>query len=345
MLAVRYYAPGDVRVEDRPEPDPGPGDVMVRVRCCSVCGTDRKISRYGHHLLSPPRILGHEIAGEIASLGPGVTGWAEGDRVQVIGAIPCGTCRECRQDRMTVCQHKEAMGYQYDGVFAEYLRVPAKVLAVGGMNPIPAGTGFAAASLADPLSCVLNAQELAGGTDGAEVLVIGDGPAGCLHVLAVRARGAARVLLAGRTRDHLARAATLTSPDEVICTADGDLPGQVLELTSGRGADVVIIAVGSGAAQAQALRCAAPRGRVSLYGSLPPGEPAPALDANLIHYRELMLVGAWSSSPAQNTRALGLIASGAIPVAGLITHRFPLERFTDALAANEDGAIKVAIEP
>jgi L-iditol 2-dehydrogenase len=346
MLAARFYQPGDVRVEEVPDPVPGPGDVMIRVRNCSVCGADRKTVQYGHRRLSPPRVLGHEIAGEVASAGAEVTGWAAGDRVQVIAAIPCGACRECRAGHPTVCTSRENMGSQYDGGFAEFMLVPAKVIAVGGVNRIPAGTGFAEASLAEPLACVLNAQELCGVTSGDEVLIIGDGPAGCLHARLARARGAAKVIVAGRSPAHLARVAELIAPDAAICAPDGDLAEQVAAVTEGRGADVVIAAAGSGTAQEQAIGCAAPRGRVSLYGGLPPGAPLPAFDTNHVHYHELTVSGTSGASPAQTSEALGLIASGTLPVTDLITHHFPLAQFAGALAAMSSGQeIKVTIEP
>ena len=175
MLAARFHEPGDVRVEEVPDPEPGPRDVVIRVRNCSVCGADRKTIRHGHHRLSPPRVLGHEIAGEVVRTGAEVTDWAAGDSVQVIAAIPCGACRECQAGHATVCTSRENMGYQHDGGFAEFMLVPAKVIAVGGLNRIPGGTGFAEASLAEPLACVLNAQERCGVTSGDEVLIIGDG--------------------------------------------------------------------------------------------------------------------------------------------------------------------------
>jgi L-iditol 2-dehydrogenase len=346
MKVVRYYAPGDVRIEDSPEHKPGPGEVGLRVRDCSVCGTDLKIYRHGHHRIRPPRVLGHEIAGEVADVGEGVDGWSVGDRAHLIGAIPCGRCANCHRGRWTVCLDMEAMGYHYDGGFAEYVLVPARVLAVHGLNRIPEGVGFAEASVAEPLACVLNGQELIGVGDDDEVVVVGAGPVGCLHVRLARSRGAARVMLVDLNRERLARAAELVDPDHAICVADGDVVEQVLGLTKGRGADTVITAVASAQAQEQAVRYAAHHGRISLFGSLPPGGAMPSLDTNLVHYRELTLVGANSSSPAQNARALDLIASGAVPVTDLITHRLPLTRFHDALGLIERGeALKVTLEP
>ena len=151
MKAARFHAPGDIRIEDVPEPAAGPGEVRLRVRNCSTCGTDVKISRAGHQNLSPPRTMGHEIAGEVDRVGDGVTGWAVGDRVQVIAAIPDGTCVQCRKGRPSVCANQESMGYQYDGGFAQYMTVPAKVLAVDGLNRIPDELTFAEASVAEPV--------------------------------------------------------------------------------------------------------------------------------------------------------------------------------------------------
>ncbi|GAB3985605.1 zinc-dependent dehydrogenase [Actinoallomurus acanthiterrae] len=344
MKVARFHAPGDIRLEDAPEPSPGPGEVKIRVRNCSTCGTDVKISKYGHHHIRPPRVMGHEIAGEIAEVGDGVTGWRPGDQVQVIAAIPCGHCEECRRGHMTVCPNQESMGYHYDGGFAEYTIVPAKVLAVDGLNRIPDGVGFAEASVAEPLACVLNGQELARVGEGDDVVVIGAGPIGCLHVRLARSRGAARIFLADLNAERLAMSAERVHPDAALTGTD--VVDQVLKLTNGRGADVVITAAASGAAQEQALQMTARQGRISFFGGLPKDNPIIALDSNLVHYRELTIVGANGSSPAHNARALDLIATGAVPVTDLITHHLPL---TDVLKGidivSQGTAIKVTIEP
>lgn len=346
MKVTRFYAPGDVRVEDAPEPQAGPGEVKIRVRNCSTCGTDLKIYRHGHHRIDPPRVMGHEIAGEIVELGDGTAGWSVGDRVQVIAAIPCGQCADCRRGRMTVCPNQESMGYQYDGGFAEYMTVPAKVLAVDGLNRVPDGVSFDEASVAEPLACVLNGQELARVGAGDDVVIIGSGPIGCLHVRLARSRGAARVYLVELNRERLERAAALVAPDEAVCAEDGDVVRQILKLTDGRGADVAITAAASGKAQEQALRYAARQGRISFFGGLPQDAPTINCDSNLVHYRELTIVGANGSSPAHNARALDLIATGAVPVKDLITHRLALDGVLDALDVVSRGeAIKVTIEP
>jgi L-iditol 2-dehydrogenase len=351
MKVLRYHAPGDVRVEEADEPSVGPGELKLRMRNCSTCGTDVKIFRYGHHHIRPPRIMGHELAGEVSEVGEGVDGGdgvnaAVGDRVQVIAAIPCGVCEVCRKGWMTVCPNQESMGYHYDGGFAEYMVVPAKVLAVDGVNRIPDGLSFAEASVTEPLACVLNGQELAQVHDGDTVVVVGAGPIGCLHVRLARARGAAQVFLVDINESRLETSSAHVHPDESINGESVDVVDAVTKLTDGQGADVIITAAASGQAQQQAIAMAARRGRVSFFGGLPKDTPITSVDANLIHYRELTILGANGSSPRHNREALSLIGSGTVPVLDLITHRLPLDRALDAFELVARGeAIKVTIEP
>ncbi len=347
MRVARFHAPGDIRLEDAPEPAPGAQEVKIRVRACSTCGTDVKISKFGHHHIDPPRVMGHEIAGEIVEVGADVAGgWQPGDRVQVIAAIPCGECEDCRAGHMTICPNQVSMGYHFDGGFAEFMVVPDNVLRVDGLNRIPDGVSFAEASVAEPLACALNAQELVHVEKGDDVVVIGSGPIGCLHVRLARSRGARRVFLVELSKERLQLAAERVEPDAAIVASEVDPVARVLELTDGRGADVVITAAASGRAQEQALQMVARGGRISFFGGLPKDDPVIALDSNLVHYRELMIMGANGSSPDHNKRALDLIASGAVPVDDLITHRLTLEQVLDGIGIVSRGeAIKVTIEP
>ncbi len=346
MKVFRFYAPGDVRIEESPEPQVSAGEVKIRVRACSMCGTDVKIATAGHQRMQPPRVMGHEIAGEVVEVGEGVTGWAAGDRVQVIAAIPCGTCEFCTAGLMTICPNQLSMGYDFDGGFAPYMIVPPQVLAVDGLNRIPDGVSFAEASVSEPFACAINAQELADTHEGDVVVVVGSGPIGCLHVRLARARGAAKVFLVELSRERLDLAAEIVKPDAAICSAETDPVQAVLDLTDGKGASLVITAAASGAAQEQGLRMLAPRGRISLFGGLPKDKPTITLDSNLVHYRELTIWGANGSSPAHNKQALAHIADGSVPVADLITHRLPLDQIRDGLDVVRNGTgIKVTIEP
>jgi L-iditol 2-dehydrogenase len=346
MKALRFYAPKDVRLEDVPEPECGPDEVKIRVRNCSTCGTDVKIFNNGHQNISPPRTMGHEVAGEVVEVGADVTGWSPGDRVQVIAAVPDGECYECRKGWMAVCENQTSIGYQYDGGFAEYMIVPPQVLKVDGLNRIPDNIGFDEASVAEPFACAINAQELISVGDGDTVVVFGAGPIGCIHIRLARANGASRVFLIDVNAERLKMSADAVQPDEVINGAEVDVVERVKELTGGRGADVVITATAANIAQEQAIGMAARRGRISFFGGLPKTNPYITCDSNLVHYRELMIMGANGSAPEHNKRALEYISSGKVPVKDLITARLPLERALEAFDIVAKGeAIKVTIEP
>jgi L-iditol 2-dehydrogenase len=346
MKVARFYAPGDVRVEDMTKPQPAPGDLLMRVSACATCGTDAKIFSYGHHHIVPPRVMGHEIAGVVEELGEGTDAYSPGDPVQVIAAIPCGDCFECKNRSMSICSNQESIGYHYDGGFAEWLLVPAKVLKVKGLNLIPDGLSFEEAAVTEPLACVLNGQELAEVEEGDVVVVIGAGPIGCLHVRLARARGASQVVLVERNGARLEMSARRVEPDAAIDSSNENAIDAVLKLTDGRGADVIITAAGSEAAQEEALQMASRGGRISLFGGLPKDDPVIKLDSNVVHYRELRIVGANGSTPAQNSEALRLIATGAVPVKDLITDRLPLDRVLDGIeAVGSGGSIKVVITP
>lgn len=345
MKVARLYAPGDLRMEDAPVPEAGAGELTIRVRSCSTCGTDAKIFHHGHHNISLPRVLGHEIAGEVAEVGADVHEWSPGDRVQVIAAIPDGACHYCLRGQETVCEYLESIGYQHDGGFAEFMRVPRKVLDREGVNRIPEHVPFEAASLTEPLACVLNGQEIAGVGEGDVVVILGAGPIGCLHIRLARARGAARVILADINRGRL-DLASRAQPDAVIESGNEDPIDAVRKLTDGRGADVVITATGAGQAQEQALEMAARRGRISLFGGLPRDNPVIRFDSNLVHYRELFVLGAYGSAPRHNREALALISSGAVPVEDLITDRLTLDEVHRAIDTVTKGeGLKVVIEP
>jgi L-iditol 2-dehydrogenase len=349
VKVARFYEPGDLRIEEVDRPAPGRDELLLRVHACATCGTDVKIFHHGHRNLdSLPRVIGHEIAGEVVEVGGGDVAWQPGDRVQCIAAVPCGRCYECTHRAMTVCKNLTSVGYQYDGGFAEFMVVPQSVLRVDGLNRIPDGLSYAEAAVTEPLACVLNGQELArvGEYDDEVVVVVGSGPIGCLHVRLARARGASTVALTDVNPDRLKLAAAIVEPDLAIDSSSQDPVEMVRELTDGRGADVIIVAAGSGRAQEQALRMAAPRGRISLFGGLPKDDPMITIDANTVHYTELVISGPAGSTPAHNQQALEMIGSGAVPVADLITDELPLDRVHDAITAVESGtSIKVVIVP
>lgn len=347
MKALRFYAPEDVRLEDVPEPECGPDEVKLKVKACSTCGTDVKIFYNGHQNITPPATMGHEIAGEVVEVGANVWGWTPGDRAQVIAAVPCGECYECKKGWMAVCQNQTSVGYQYDGGFADYIIIPRQVLRVDGLNRIPDNVGYDEASAAEPFACAINAQELLGIEEGDTVVVFGAGPIGCMHIRI--ARGVHRcgpVYLVDVNADRLKMSADAVQPEETIDGSQVDVVDRVMELTGGRGADVIITATAANITQEQAIAMAARNGRISFFGGLPKTNPTITCDSNVVHYRQLHIHGANGSAPEHNKRALEYISTGQVPVKDLITEHIPLDRVLDAFSIVKAGeAIKVTVVP
>ena len=352
MKALRFYAPEDVRLEDVDEPTCGPGEVKLRVSNCSTCGTDVKIFHNGHQNLTPPRTIGHEIAGEVVEVGADVNAtygshWQVGDRTQVIAAVPCGDCHECKKGWMAVCQNQTSMGYQYDGGFAEFMIVPAAGAQGRRAQPDPDNVGYDEASAAEPFACAINAQELLGIEAGDTVVVFGAGPIGCMHIRIARGvHQAGPVYLVDVNADRLKMSAEAVQPEETIDGSQVDVVERVMELTGGRGADVVITATAANITQEQAISMAARNGRISFFGGLPKTDPFIKCDSNLVHYRQLHIHGANGSAPEHNKRALEYISTGQVPVKDLITRHIPLDDVLDAFQIVKNGeAIKVTVEP
>ena len=346
MKAALFQGPGNLSVIDVETPTPSAAELKIRVESCATCGTDAKIFHHGHPRLEPPQIIGHEIAGEIIEVGAHTSGYSVGQRVQIIAAIPCEECWACKAGKQGICINQTSMGYQFAGGFAEEMIVPQSVIKADGVNTIPDGLSFDEASVAEPLACALNAQRLIHVGKGDTVLVMGAGPIGCLHIRLARALGATKVMLADINGGRLELSANAVQPDRAIDMSTENLEEIVMAETGGIGPSVIITAAPSGQAQEQAISLVAPGGRVSFFGGLPKDKPVIQLDSNVVHYKELILGGANGSSPAQNKEALELIASGAVPVADLITHRLPLSQVEDAINAVTSGeAIKVVIKP
>jgi L-iditol 2-dehydrogenase len=346
MKAALFQGPGNLSVIDVETPTPSADELKIRVESCATCGTDAKIFHHGHPRLEPPQIIGHEIAGEVIEVGAHTSGYSVGQRVQIIAAIPCEECWACKAGKQGICINQTSMGYQFAGGFAEEMIVPQSVIKADGVNTIPDGLSFDEASVAEPLACALNAQRLIHVGKGDTVLVMGAGPIGCLHIRLARALGATKVMLADINGGRLELSANAVQPDRAIDMSTENLEEIVLAETGGIGPSVIITAAPSGQAQEQAISLVAPGGRVSFFGGLPKDKPVIQLDSNVVHYKELILGGANGSSPAQNKEALELIASGAVPVADLITHRLPLSQVEDAINAVTSGeAIKVVIKP
>lgn len=346
MKAAVIHAMGDMRLEDRDIPDVPEGSIRVRVKACAICGTDIRIYRKGDYRAQYPVVPGHEIAGVVDAVAPGVKGVKEGDRVCVAPGHGCGRCRMCEAGHPNVCQQPfPSLGYKVDGGFEEYFAVPENIFRLGFVNAIPEGLSFRNASMAEIIACCLNAQRNSPVREGDAVLVLGAGPAGAIHSCLAKLRGARKVLLSQRSRKRLDMVMErITAVDRVIASSEEDLARVVMEETDGQGADVVYVCAPSAEAQALALELAANRGRINFFGGLPKTDDHVTFDANLVHYKELFIAGASSSLPEDNREALRLLDSKALDPETLISHDFPFDQVKEAFdVAESKVGIKVVV--
>lgn len=345
MKAAVYHGTADVRVEDVVRPTIGAGEILVKVKACAICGGDLRTFRHGHKAIHPPIILGHEIAGVIEEVGAGIDRYHVGDRVIVAPGIGCGACSYCLSGRQHLCYTRETIAHGYDGGFAEYVRIPASAVRAGNVNFIPDEVDYLAASLSEPLACVINGQEAMDIQLGDTVAVIGAGPIGIMHAELARARGAGKIFLLNRSRNRLNAAQDLNYDAYIETGEDGGVQA-VLDATDGLGANVVIVTAGSAAAQRAGIAMTGKMGKVCLFAGLPKDTPELSFDVNFVHYRQITLYGTFSSAPRHNALAVELIRSGKINADRILTHAVALEDIVHGFDLVEHRAgMRVAVVP
>jgi len=335
MEALVYRGPGALAVEERPTPVPGPGEALVRVEACGICGTDLRIAS-GAHRAYPDgtvRVPGHEIAGVVEAAGARAR-VSEGDRVFVAPNVGCGRCDQCRAGRVNLCRTPQALGITRDGALATHVLAGADVVEQGNLLPLPNGADPAAVAVAEPLACVLRGQRPCRIAEGDDVLIVGAGPVGLLHLLAARTRAPHSIVVTEPSPDRRRQAAE-RGADRAV--APEELDGTF---------DVVIVAAPSGQAQVVALERAAPGGRVNFFAGLPRDRSRVEVDTNLIHYKELLVTGTTACTIEDCREALDLVLSGAVDTGALVTERRPLSDALGAFEAARSGEqLKVVIEP
>lgn len=340
MQAAFYQGPRRVALREAPRPEPGPGEVLVRVRACGICGSD--LHRYRGGGLGSGAIPGHEIAGEVAALGPDVAGWELGAPVAVEPLMTCRACPLCARGDEQLCRQRLLLGVGRDGGLAEYVAVPAYTL-----FPLPAGLPFPIGALAEPTAVAVHALRLLGVQPGERVLVQGSGSIGLLTALVARATGAQ--VAATARYPHQAEAALRFGAGRVF-PADEVGARELAAFAAAEPFDVVIETVGGEAdTLVQAPALVRPGGRVCVVGIF--FQP-PRLNAFATVLNEVRLVGAATygraAGVADFARAIALVAAHRELLTGLITHRFPLAEVARAYATADDKvsrALKVTVEP
>jgi L-iditol 2-dehydrogenase len=338
MQVAMYYNNRDVRLEEMPVPPIGPGELLVKVLASGICGSD--VMEW-YRTKKAPRVLGHEITGEIVETGGRVKGFRPGDRVFVSHHVPCNTCSYCLNGHHTVCDTLRSTNFDPGG-FAQYLRVP-EINVDRGVFLLPGDVSFEEGVFIEPLACVVRGQRAAKIQSGDRVFVIGAGISGLLHIALARASGAAHILAAD-VHEHRLQAAMRFGADGALQA--GEVNASRLRELNGRLPEKVIVCAGAASAYAQALASVDRGGTVLSFAPLEPGVsfPFPLFD---FWNDGISLIATYGGSPGDIEAAIALIRSRRMALTDMVTHRLSLSE-TGAgfrLVAEARESIKVVIEP
>ena len=342
MKAAMLYGVKDLRIEDVAVPCVGDGEVLVRVKTATTCGTDLKIFQRGYveRIVKLPTIFGHEWAGDVVEVAPGLEWPKVGMRVRAGNSAPCLHCTMCQRGKYNLCENMIWLW----GAYAEYIRVPSRMVLVN-MQEIPQDVSYEEAAITEPLACVLHGIEEAQVGLGDTVAIIGAGPIGLLHLLTAKKVGVQKTIMIDLVDERLDFAQKLGA-DETVNGKKTDVVEKIKELTGGYGADVVIEAIGLPATWEQAMKLARQGGKILEFGGCPLGTEV-KIAAEKLHYGEQTVLGTFHATPLHFRKALNLIASRTIDVRPLVTRKMKLEQIKDAfeVLSTSKTEIKIGIVP
>ncbi|MBI4825886.1 MAG: alcohol dehydrogenase catalytic domain-containing protein [Nitrospirae bacterium] len=339
MKVAVYYNNKDVRIEERPIPKIGQGEILVRVVASGICGSD--VMEW-YRVKKAPRVLGHEITGYIAEVGDGVDDYNVGQRVFVSHHVPCNTCQYCLSGAHTACDTLHNTNYDPGG-FSEYIRIP-KINVQNGVYVLPDDMTYEEGTFIEPLACVMRGQRLAGLKPGKSVLVIGSGISGLMHVKLARASGAGRIF-ATDINEYRLNAAKRFGADAVFNAKD-NIHDRIKDANDGHLADLVIVCAGALQASLDGIKCVE-RGGTVLFFAVPEPEVMVPVPMNDLWRNEITLMTSYGAGPDDLQMSIDIMRGKRISFSDMITHRLPLEKAQDGfrLVAEAKESIKVILEP
>lgn len=342
MTAAVLYGKEDIKIEKVPIPPLEIGEVLVKVNVALTCGTDLKVFQRGYHarMIVPPALFGHELAGVIEEVGPGVRDFRRGMRVVALNSAPCGTCFYCLKHQQNLC---EDLLFN-NGAYAEYIKIPRRIVE-SNMLALPDDVTFESAAITEPLACALRGLQETGADIGDTVTIIGAGSLGLMLIQVAKLIGCD--VIAVVKRDDQVSAAKRFGADEVVHINKPKSPiDAVIHLTEGRGSDVVIEAVGRPQAWQWAVDMVRRGGAVNFFGGCATGTKV-ELDTNRLHYSELTLKSTFHHTPESVRKAFALIAEKKIKSTDYVTGEAPLSKLKQVLQQmmERGSQIKTAIIP
>lgn len=330
MKAAIFYGPNELRLEEVEKPEINNKEVLVKVNVSAVCGTDVRIFEGKKTKgVRTPSIIGHELVGTVEKVGEEVSEFSMGDRVGIMPVIPCRKCYYCMNGRENVCENRTAIGYEFDGGFAEYVKIPQTAIESGNLVKLPDAVSFEQAVVAEPLACCLNGQRKAGVKMGDTVVVIGGGPIGLMHVQLAKIAGARKVILSEPIA-HRREKALVAGADFAIDPLNESLNDLVKNETEGLGADIVLMAIGVPALVNDSADLLKKGGTLNLFAGFTKGVLS-EVDPNLIHYNEININGTSALTRSDYHQSLALIAAGKINTEVLTTTGYTLKDIERAI--------------
>ncbi|MDQ0217418.1 zinc-dependent alcohol dehydrogenase [Peribacillus cavernae] len=337
MKAAVTHAAGDLKIENVPVPEIQDNEVLIQVKACGICGTDPHI--YNGHFPAPmPLIQGHEFSGEVVKVGSAVSSVAVGDRVTADINISCGNCYFCRIGQKLFCENITQLGVHIDGAFAEYVKAPEN-----NVYKLPEGMTWDEGAYIEPLACVIRGQERAKVGMGDTVAIIGAGPMGLAHAILAKLNGAGRVIISEMNQTRIQKAKDL-GIDVVIDASEKDSVQEVLNLTEGRGADVVFEVVGSMPTYRQAFQMVRRGGTLVAYGAAP-ADHTLEIKPFEIYSKELTIVGSYAGTYGTWVKAIQLISSKRFNPNDIISKTITLDNLEDGIkeADKNKDTIKILV--
>lgn len=343
MKALVFQGPKEFEVKEVPIPVCGEEEILVKVRYAGVCGTDNRIYQ-GTKVIEAPRITGHEFSGVIQQIGALVKGYEIGQRVSVYPMIYCGHCHCCKDGRTNICINRTTIGYEIDGGFAQYVKIPKEAIDCGNVVPVPDNVSDEIAAISEPITAAYHGIQQAKLRDGDVFVIVGAGPIGLFHTQLSKCVNLAKRIVVEPIAEKRKMALDMGA-DLVIDPTVEDAKKIIMEQTGGRGADSVIVDVGIPTVLEQSLDYVKKGGRLVIFAGMPAGSKV-TIDPNTIHYKEIVLTGSSSSSAINQAEVFQLLSSGKVDTKGMISGCFPLEEWRTAFEMkNNYIGVKTIINP